>query len=84
MLGFDCARVKDNTVLLVKTKCNRRVGSPACSLRTRVIAHRLVLQMELFVDDLVECHGDVRVRAMMVPCRSRFRLRAALAFIAIL
>ena len=24
--------------------------------------------MELFVDDLVECHGDVRVRAMMVPC----------------
>ena len=29
---------------------------------------RLALQMELFVDDLVECHGDVRVRAMMVPC----------------
>lgn len=27
--------------------------------------------MELFVDDLVECHGDVRVRAMMVPCRLR-------------
>lgn len=25
--------------------------------------------MELFVDDLVECHGDVRVRAMMVLCR---------------
>ena len=24
--------------------------------------------MELFVDDLVECHGDVRVRAMMVLC----------------
>lgn len=24
--------------------------------------------MELFVDDLAECHGDVRVRAMMVPC----------------
>lgn len=27
--------------------------------------------MELFVDDLVECHGDVRVRAMMVLCRWR-------------
>lgn len=42
--------------------------------------------MELFVDDLVECHGDVRVRAMMVPCCWReFRLlTAALAFIAIL
>ena len=26
--------------------------------------------MEPFVDDLVECHGDVRVRAMMVLCRS--------------
>ena len=24
--------------------------------------------MELFVDDLVECHGDVRVRAMTVLC----------------
>lgn len=42
--------------------------------------------MELFVDDLVECHGDVRVRAMMVPCGWKgFRLStAALAFIAIL
>ena len=28
-------------------------------------------RMEPFVDDLVECHGDVRVRAMMVPCRWR-------------
>ena len=42
--------------------------------------------MELFVDDLVECHGDVRVRAMMVLCywcgvRS---VLVALAFIAIL
>ena len=47
---------------------------------------RLVLQMELFVDDLVECHGDVRVRAMMVLCYWRgFRpLTVALAFIAIL
>lgn len=27
--------------------------------------------MELFVDDLVECHGDVRVRAMMVLCHWR-------------
>jgi len=27
--------------------------------------------MELFVDDLVECHGDVRVRAMMVLCREQ-------------
>lgn len=47
---------------------------------------RLVLQMELFVDDLVECHGDVRVRAMMVLCHWReFRLlTVALAFIAIL
>lgn len=27
--------------------------------------------MELFVDDLVECHGDVRVRAMMVLCHRR-------------
>lgn len=40
--------------------------------------------MELFVDDLVECHGDVRVRAMMVSCCLRFRPRTALAFIAIL
>ena len=40
--------------------------------------------MELFVDDLVECHGDVRVRAMMVPCDLRFRPMGALAFIAIL
>lgn len=24
--------------------------------------------MELFVDDLAECHGDVRVRAMMMLC----------------
>lgn len=28
--------------------------------------------MELFVDDLVECHGDVRVRAMMVLCHEGF------------
>lgn len=27
--------------------------------------------MELFVDDLVECHGDVRVRAMTVLCHLR-------------
>lgn len=45
---------------------------------------RLVLQMELFVDDLVECHGDVRVRAMMVLCHWRGNLTVALAFIAIL
>lgn len=49
--------------------------------------------MELFVDDLVECHGDVRVRAMMVLCQLCIGMQLsgcmlvyalALAFIAIL
>ena len=34
--------------------------------------------MELFVDDLAECHGDVRVRAMMVSCwKRRFGVRTS-------
>lgn len=75
------------TVLWVKIECNRQRRVPSRdSLHYRVIALWWTLQMELFVDDLVECHGDVRVRAMMVPCCWReFRLlTAALAFIAIL
>lgn len=77
------------TVLWVKIECNRRQRVPAKDLMQssdKSNCSRLVLQMELFVDDLVECHGDVRVRAMMVLCHwRRFRLlTVALAFIAIL
>jgi hypothetical protein len=73
----------------VEIECNRRrrvpLGDPM-QPSGKSKCSRLVLQMELFVDDLVECHGDVRVRAMMVPCCWKgFRPpTAALAFIAIL
>ena len=55
----------------VEIECNRRrrvpLGDPM-QPSGKSKCSRLVLQMELFVDDLVECHGDVRVRAMMVLC----------------
>lgn len=51
-------------------KCNWRVVRllQCAAFGLRAIAHRLVLQTEPFVDDLAECHGDVRVRAMMMSC----------------